>query len=133
MWTATSEGQGMTRLTALLSALLLAIGLMAGSALAHEHVPEHPHAMLHNFEVVDDGGTPNDPSDDVIAFDRCIDLANNQALPLEAHHHSLHTGTAGFGDVSVGITRAGHIVVPLEPYPFSPFEDCAEIEAFFGS
>lgn len=87
--------------------------------------------MLINFEFVDDGGTPNDPSDDTVTFDRCIDLANERKLPLEAHHHSLHQGTAGVGELSVGITRAGHAVMPLDPFP-TPFgfEDCEDIEEF---
>lgn len=127
----------MRKLIALISSMFLVLALMTLPATAeeddHDHdLPEHPHALLLNFEVVDDGGTPGDPSDDVIAFDRCIDLAANRALPLTAHHESLHRGTAGFGDPTVGITRAGHIVVPLKPHPLSPFEDCAHIESIFG-
>ena len=124
------------RLTALLSALLLVLGLASGTAQADDHdhdheVPEHPHVMLLDFELIDDGGTPMNPLDDVVDFHRCIDLANNRPLPLAAHHHSLHTGTAGFGDPAVGVTRAGHVVLPLQPYPFGlPFADCAAIEAF---
>lgn len=123
----------MKRLMILCSVLLLALA-MASPAVAdghdHDHeVPEHPHAMLLDFELVEGGDTP-DPSDDVVTFDRCVDLANNRALPLEAHHHSVHTGTAGIGDPDVGLTRAGHAVVPLQPFPGLPFEDCADIEAF---
>lgn len=128
----------MRRLTALVSTVLLALALAVGPALAHEggnhdgdEVPEHPHAMLLNFEL-DDGGTPEDPSDDTVTFDRCIDLANGQELPLQAHHHSLHQGTVGAGDPSVGITRAGHLVVPLQPFPQSPFADCEDIEEFIS-
>lgn len=118
----------MRKTTALVAATLLILALMVGSALAgeggHDHeLPRHPHAMLHNFQIVE--GQPT--------FDRCVDLADNRALPLEAHHHSLHTGTAGFGDLDVGITKAGHIVVPLQPFPGSPFADCADIEAFLAS
>lgn len=128
------KGDAMKRLMILCAASLLAL-VLAAPAVAEQHdhdheVPEHPHAMLLDFELIDDGGTPFDPTDDVVSFDRCIDLANNGALPLQSHHHSLHTGTAGFGDPSVGITRAGHLVLPLHPFPNAPFADCAEIEAF---
>lgn len=126
----------MKRLMVLFSALLLAVAT-ASPAVAgghdhdHDDVPEHPHALLLDFELVAGGDTPSDPSDDVVTFDRCIDLANNRALPLQAHHHSVHRGTAGFGDPSAGLTRAGHLVIPLPPHPEAlPFEDCAEIEAF---
>lgn len=124
----------MRRITALLAVALLALAMTAVPGLADEHdhdheVPEHPHVMLHDFRIIDDGGTLT-PLDDVVEFDRCIDLADNRPLPLEAHHHSLHTGTAGFGNPDVGITRAGHVVLPLQPYPGLPFEDCEDIEAF---
>lgn len=121
-------------LVSMCSAILVAVGAVAPAvATEHDHdVPEHPHVMLTNFEVVD-VGDPSTPMDDEVAFDQCIDLAGGNAIPLEAHHHSLHTGTAGFGDPSVGITRAGHVVVPLEPYPGGlPFDGCDEIEAIFG-
>lgn len=126
----------MKRLTAVLTTMLFAVALLAGPAAADQHdhdVPEHPHAMLIDFELIDDGGTPLDPFDDVVDFHRCIDLAANQSLPLQAHHHHIHTGTAGAGDPSVGLTAAGHFVMPLQPYGPFPFEDCADIEALAAS
>lgn len=126
----------MRRLMILCAALLLVVA-MASPATAgrhdHDHeVPEHPHVLLVNFELIDTGPTDS-PFDDEVAFTRCVDLANNQRLPLPAHHHSLHTGTAGFGDLTVGVTRAGHAVLPLQPYEMGlPFEDCTQIEQFFA-
>ncbi len=128
----------MRRFAALLAVALLMLAMTAVPGLAGEHnhehdVPEHPHVMLHNFEVID-LGDPDTALDDVVEFDRCIDLADNRPLPLEAHHHSLHTGTAGFGNPDVGITRAGHVVIPLQPFPGGlPFEDCEDVEAFASS
>lgn len=121
----------MRRITVPLAVMLLALALTAGQALAegHEHdheVPQHPHVLLLNFQVTG-------PALDDVEFDRCIDLAANQALPLNAHHHSVHTGTAGFGNPDVGLTKAGHVVVPLQPFPGAlPFEDCADILEFLS-
>ncbi len=117
----------MRKLIALISSMLLLVALMAlpSAAAEHEHdhdVPEHPHVLLLNFEF--------NPDDGSVDFDRCIDLAANRELPLNAHHHSVHVGTAGFGDPSVGLTRAGHAVVPMQPFPESPFEDCEDVVAF---
>lgn len=122
----------MKRIMAIVAGIALALALLGGSALAEEHdhdhgdLPEHPHVLLLHFEVTG-------PDLDDVEFSRCIDLAGNRALPLNAHHHSVHTGTAGFGNPDVGLTKAGHVVVPLQPFPEAlPFENCADIEDFLS-
>ena len=117
-------------LTTLAILSLFTLGLM-GVAGAHEHIPEHPHAMLKNVQLNGEG--------DLSGFDDCFELANGRALPLEAHHHSLHTGTPGVYEPLKGMTRtvltqdnpSGHAVIPLAPY--SGFEDCEAIEAVLGA
>lgn len=103
--------------------------LLAGTASAgpdHDTGPlePHPHVLVLGVEV-DESGEP-------VAVRRCVDLAANQPVPLNAHHVHVHFGTAGeaLGD-------AGNFVVPVAPFP-SPFDDplpwsdCASLLAFFG-
>lgn len=106
----------MRRLSALLAAMLFLLGLMAGPTLAQP--PEHGHALL--LQVEFDG--PPAPGN-LEGFDRCVELANGQALPLNAHHQQVHQGTAG----EMLFTKAGHLVVPLAP--LSDFGSCEDIEA----
>lgn len=124
----------MRRIMAVVTGLVMALALTGGAALAEEHdhdhdhedLPKHPHVLLLHFEVTG-------PELDDVEFSRCIDLADNRALPLNAHHESLHVGTAGFGNPDVGVTKAGHVVVPLQPFPGAlPFENCADIEEFLS-
>ena len=110
----------------LTASLMIAVGLTAGitSAQADEDVttPLHAHGLLLDLEFDAVTGVPS--------FSKCIDLAANQRLPLNAHHEGVHTGTAGYGNLEVGITRAGHGVVPFSP--LTPFTDCAAVEAAFS-
>ena len=88
----------------------------------HE-VPPHAHGLLPDFEF--------DPTTGVPSFSRCIDVAATQRLPPNSHHESIHTGTAGYEDLEVGTTRAGHGVIPL--LPLTPFANCDEVVgAFLG-
>lgn len=109
----------MRRTTVLLTVLLLALGTTAGAASAGNHeeheLPRHPHVKLLHVELTEDG----------VTYERCVDLAANQKLPLDAHHHSLHMGTAGHALFE----NAGHLVVPMKPFPFLPFdwEECADL------
>ena len=107
----------------LTASLMVAIGLTAGitSAQADEDVPLHAHGLLLNLEF-DETGMPS--------FSKCIDLAANNRLPLNSHHDGVHTGTAGYANLEVGITRAGHGVIPFSP--LSPFDDCAAVMAAFS-
>lgn len=98
---------------------LLLLTMMGGSALAQ--YPEHPHMLvLHpEYDVIEFLGEPWIAA---VGFHRCVDLAANQSLGLNAHHDSVHTGTAG-----EALFSAGHAVAPGAP--LTPFANCAELEA----
>ncbi|MBY5163680.1 hypothetical protein [Salsipaludibacter albus] len=110
----------MKKFTILLGALVLMfLGTVAG---ADEHeLPKHPHVLVIGLEFDEETETP-------ISVDRCVDLAANQALRLNAQHDHLHFGTAGaaLGD------KGGHAVVPVAPFPGVPWTDCASLLEFFG-
>lgn len=105
--------------------LALAVGLMALAIPATgQDFERHPHMLVLGVEF-DEFGEP-------VAFRECVDLAANQALPLNAHHEHMHFGTAGaklFGN-------AGNVVVPGAPFPAPfgdpvPWSNCEELIAFF--
>lgn len=112
-----------------LSLLIVALSLMAMATPALAQEPEfepHPHMLVLGVEL-DEFGEP-------VGFRKCVDLAANKALPLNAHHQHVHFGTAG----EHLFTNAGHVVVPGAPFP-EPFEEavpwsnCEElIDFFFG-
>ena len=104
------------RTITLLVALTLMLGVFAGVASADEHIPPHGHMLIQG--VVFGPGVPT--------YEKCVDLANNQVLPLHAHHEKVHFGTAG----EALRTKAGHFVVPTTP--FSGFEDCADLARQLG-
>lgn len=90
------------RMITLAAAVLLMLAMVAGPAAAdHDPTPEHSHVLLLHVQETSEG----------LTYRKCVDLAGGN--PNDAHHHSVHTGTAGFGDPSRGITRAGHIAIPL--------------------
>ena len=99
--------------------LVLAVGLLLGlqAPPALSELPEHPHMLVLGFEL--------DADDNPVGFERCIDLAAGQALPLHAHHDHLHTGKAG----EALFANAGHVVVPGAP--LTPWSNCEEFIAFF--
>jgi len=111
----------MKRLFGLLFSTVLGLTLWAGPALAQ--FPEHPHVLVLGLEL-DEQGEPVD-------FRKCVDLASNQALPLNAHHEHLHFGTAG----EALFEHAGHVVVPVAPFPDPsapvPWTNCETLIAFF--
>jgi hypothetical protein len=100
----------------------------AAAAPASAQEPEfdpHPHMLVLGLEL-DAAGNP-------IGFRKCVDLAANQALPLNAHHQNVHFGTAG----EMLFEKAGHVVVPGAPFPTReepvPWSNCEElIDFFFG-
>jgi hypothetical protein len=104
------------------AALVFVVGLSAVPALSQEF-PEHPHMLILDLEL-DEQGEP-------VGFRKCIDLAANQALPLNAHHEHVHFGTAG----EALFEHAGHVVVPAAPFPDPeeplPWSNCEELIAFF--
>lgn len=115
------------RVLAMLIALL-SIGLIGTTALAgpdHDSpFDPHPHALVLGVEF-DESGEP-------VAVQKCVDLAANQALPLNAHHSHMHFGTAG-----EALFSAGNVVVPMAPFPEPlapalPWTDCESLLAFFG-
>lgn len=108
----------MKRIITLLVSVAMAFGLFAGTAFAggHEwHEVEHGHVMLIGAEL-DDGN---------LYFDRCVELANGEALPVPAHHHSVHVGPAGGSPFAPGpLFQAGNWIIPLNPFEGLPFTGC---------
>lgn len=107
----------MKRFITLFAAIATALGLLAGTALAggHEwhHVDPHGHVMLIGAEVVEIEGQS------FVFYDRCVEFAKGEPLPTPAHHHSIHTGTAGGSPVIPGaLFHAGNWVIPLSPFGF---------------
>ena len=111
-----------TRITATLAAMLLAIGLLAAPAAAHERghddgwgdIGEHPHALLlHATFIVNP--LPFGPPAIAVDWQRCVDLAGGKTLQKSNHHTGIHQGAAG----SALRSNAGHSVVPYtcKDYP----------------
>lgn len=109
-------------LGALISVLLGT--LVASGSPVDEHdqpFPEHPHVLVLGVEL--------DPvTEEPISIRKCVDLAGNRALPLNAHHVHVHFGTAGFKLA----TNASNFVVPTAPFPGVPWTDCESLLAAFG-
>jgi hypothetical protein len=95
---------------------LLMVGMMGATALAEEP-PPHPHMLLLHLELDVIDGTLH-----LVGFHRCVDLAANRPVPLNAHHAHIHTGKAG-----EALFNAGHVVAPGAP--LTPWANCAELEA----
>ncbi len=104
----------MRRTVTLLAALALMTGLFVGVAGVNAEPPPHGHMLILGLEFGPEGPT----------YRKCVDLANNQALPLHAHHETVHRGTAG----EALFNHAGHAAVPTAPY--SPFLNCAHLAEF---
>lgn len=107
---------GMKKTTAVvLAALIATMGMI--SLAAAEDIPPHGHVRLLHAVYTGSG-----PSTVLESYQRCVDLANGQHLPLHAHHDHLHFGRAGQAQ-----RDAGHLVVPTAP--FGPIDNCAQLEA----
>jgi hypothetical protein len=106
----------MKRAILLLAALAMMTGLFASVASADEEFPPHGHMLIHGVEFSEDG----------VTYRKCVDLANNRALPLHSHHERVHFGTAG----QALFVNAGHLVVPTSP--LSDIDDCAHLAELFG-
>ena len=104
--------------------LALTMSLLAGPAVADGHggdndgPPPHPHMLLIHYEFGEVDGEMS-----LTGFRRCVDLAANREVPLNAHHDGIHTGAAG----GALFSNAGHWTVPGAP--LTPFADCAAVEA----
>ena len=102
---------------------LVAPVAVALPATAEEHLDPHPHILLQRPELgLIDGASY------LISVRKCVDLANNQALPLNSHHDHIHFGDTG---VSFG-GEASHAVIPASfPTVVHPllWSNCAEFEA----
>jgi hypothetical protein len=112
----------MRRIVTTLAAALLALSTMAAPGIADEvpgRPPPHGHLFVQRpvIEFVADG--PQGPGVYATGFRRCIELP---AVPLTAHHASLHMGAAG----QALVQQAGHAVIPAAP--LTPWASCAELE-----
>jgi hypothetical protein len=106
---------------------LLSIGLIGTAVASPDHnTPFEPHAhVLVLGVVVDESGEP-------VSIRKCVDLAANTALPLNAHHVHVHFGQAG-----EALSQSGNVVVPVAPFPAPfdepvPWSDCESLLDFFG-
>ena len=106
----------MRRTITLLATLALMLGVFVGAASANGGPPPHGHMLILGIEFGPGG----------VTYEKCVDLANNQALPLHAHHEALHIGKGG----EQLFVNAGHLVVPTAP--FIPIRDCAHLAELFG-
>ncbi|MDX1468698.1 MAG: hypothetical protein R3258_05105 [Acidimicrobiia bacterium] len=115
----------MRTLTALALAGAVAVGL--GGTAATAELPPHPHILLigADVEIVEGGNPPFI----VHSYERCVDIASNQTLRLNAHHEHFHFGTAG----DALRRNTGNFPFPTAPFPGVPWEDCASFELLFGS
>lgn len=85
---------------AVLTALMMLV--LAVPAFAQAGPPVHGHILLLGLEF-DAGGEP-------VGYRKCVNIANNNALRLQAHHHTIHQGRAG-----EALWNAGNAVVPTHP------------------
>ncbi len=115
----------MKRLSVL--ALVVGLGVMVAGASAVAELPPHPHILLIDADIEFDE-TANPPLI-VNGFRKCVDIASNQTLRLNAHHQHFHFGTAG--DALRG--KTGNFPLPTAPFPGVPWQDCAGFEAIFGN
>lgn len=115
----TDGKKAMRTTTTLITAVLMMLGLFAGTAGAQGHegpVPEHGHIKLLHVEY-DEAGEP-------VGYAKCIDVAGGN-LNSHAHHTTIHQGRAG-----QALGEAGHMVVPTAN--LTPWANCAEFAAFVG-
>ena len=133
-----SMGRGGTVMKRL-GLFLVLLGIVAVAAIAipataaehdHEHLFDpHPHLLVQRPEI-DIIMIDGEPVPHLVGIRKCVDLAGNNAVPLDAHHEQVH-----FGDTGVSFDGAsGHVVVPAAPFPAPLFEpvpwsNCEEFEA----
>ena len=99
---------------ALAAAAATSSAVDAGGNKWGEVVP-HGHVMLIGVEMTEEGPV----------WDRCVEF---KALPVPAHHNSIHTGTPGGSPFAGGpLFQAGNWVIPLNPFAGLPFTGCDDI------
>jgi hypothetical protein len=114
----------MKRSRSLALVVVVVLGLFAAPVSAHEEepsLPEHGHMLLQrpDFVLV---GVDDEYATIQLTFRRCVDLAGGRALPLHAHHDTVHTGRAG--QALWEMTPNGVI-----PAGISPWANCADLIA----
>ncbi|HEV2124131.1 MAG TPA: hypothetical protein VGW38_15315 [Chloroflexota bacterium] len=92
------------------------VAAVPGVASADGEPLPHGHILVLGVEFGPEG----------VTYRKCVDVANNQALPLHAHHEGLHTGRAG----DALREHPGHFPIPTAPY--GPFENCEDLAKLFG-
>ena len=115
----TDGKKAMRKTITLVAAMLMMLGLFAGTAGAQEHegpVPEHGHIKLLHVEF-NEAGEP-------VGYAKCIDVAGGNRNS-HAHHTTIHQGRAG-----QALARAGHMVVPTAG--LTPWANCAQFAAIIG-
>lgn len=103
----------------------LVLGPLAGAATADGGEGGGGAPPLHGHMLI--LGVEYGPHGDPVGFRKCVDLANNKPLKLNAHHSSVHTGNAG-----QALMKAGHMVAPTDPH-WPGVYDCATLVALFES
>lgn len=114
-----------TKAAGIAAAVTLTVAAAAPSAMADGHtapIPPHGHILVLGAEV---GFTEEGPV--LLDYRKCVDVAANQALPLNSHHEHVHFGQAG-----IALTEAGHAFVPVAPAFDLPWTDCASFLAIMG-
>lgn len=107
-------------------ALVVGLGVMAAGASAGAELPPHSHILLVDADIEFDEQA--NPPFIIHEYKKCIDIAANQTLRLNAHHQHFHFGTAG----DALREKTGNFPFPTAPFPGVPWEDCAGFEAIFG-
>lgn len=112
-------GNDMKRGVTLFAVLVLALSMFAGVSAADEPgaTPEHGHIRLLHATWMGPGVGPDT---EVLSYRKCIDVAGGNALPLQAHHNTVHTGRAG-----QALRGAGHLTIPT--VPLTEIRGCADL------
>jgi hypothetical protein len=107
---------------AVAAAAMALIGVLGSGPTGASELPEHGHVMLLGAVWTGSG-----PDTDISSYDRCVDLANGNALKNHAHHNTIHTGIAGGA-----VKKSGHLVIPTAPLAPPWLTGCAAVDAMFG-
>ncbi len=99
-----------------LAAALVVVLLGAVASAENHEIPRHPHMLLIDADI------DFFPPDRIVvnSVGKCVDIANNQALRLNAHHDHFHFGRAG--DALRNMT--GNFPFPANPFFDLPWTDC---------